>query len=149
MTVYFTESTELSTTKSVARQLPKSLVENVNTEEEIAFDGLNSTSDYSKYYILEQEKETISKNVKVWVKTKKGIWRGRLMLIPYSHKNEDSEHLKIKGIYSQKEEWFLIMNVLLEYPPKRVSVTTQQYYIGVLSMLSPQKLDKEEIYDIY
>ena len=73
VTVYFTESTELSTTESVARQLPESLVENVNTEEEIAFDGLNSTSDYSKYYILEQEKETISKNVKVWVKTKKGI----------------------------------------------------------------------------
>ena len=40
----------------------------------------------SHYDILEEEKETISKNDEVWVKTKKEIWRGRLMLIPYSKK---------------------------------------------------------------
>ena len=52
--------------------------------------------DYSDYDILEEEKETISNNDEVWVKTKMEIWRGRLMLIPYSHRKEDSKHLKIK-----------------------------------------------------
>ena len=51
--------------------------------------------DYIGHDILEEEKEKISKNDEVWVKTKKEIWRGRVMLIPYG-KKEDSEYLKTK-----------------------------------------------------
>ena len=49
-------------------------------------DDLISTGDYSDYDILEEEKDSISKNYFVWVKTKKEIWRGRVLLIPYSKK---------------------------------------------------------------
>ena len=44
------------------------------------------TGDYSDYDILEEEKDTINKNNDVWVKTKKEIWRGRVLLIPYGKK---------------------------------------------------------------
>ena len=43
----------------------------VNTEEEMDFDDLTITGNYSDYDILEEEKETITKNDNVWVKTKK------------------------------------------------------------------------------
>ena len=46
-------------------------IENVNTEEEMAFYDLTITSDYSDYDILDEEKENISLNYEVWVKTKK------------------------------------------------------------------------------
>ena len=49
-------------------------------------DDLTINGNYSDYDILEEEKETITKNVNVWVKTKKYIWRGRVLLIPYSKK---------------------------------------------------------------
>ena len=47
-------------------------------------DDLSSTVDYSDYNILDEEKDPISKNDLVWVKTEKEIWRGRVLLIPYS-----------------------------------------------------------------
>ena len=65
-------------------------------------DDLTITGDYSNYDILEEEKDSISENDAVWVKTKKEIWRGRVLLIPYSKKKEDSEYLKIKWIDSRK-----------------------------------------------
>ena len=43
--------------------------ENVDTEEEMAFDKLTITGDYSDYDIFEEEKDTISKNDEVWVET--------------------------------------------------------------------------------
>ena len=43
-----------------------------------------------------------SKNDEVWFKTKKEICRGRVQLIAYSRIKEDSEHLEIKGTYSEK-----------------------------------------------
>ena len=49
-------------------------------------DDLTITGDYSDYDILEEEKDTISENDDVWIKTKKEIWRGRVLLIPYSKK---------------------------------------------------------------
>ena len=49
-------------------------------------DDLISSGDYSDYNILEEEKGSISKNDVIWVKTKKLIWRGRVLLIPYSKK---------------------------------------------------------------
>ena len=50
----------------------------------MSFDRLTIPVDYSDYDIFEEERETISKNDEVWVKTKKGIWIGRVLLIPYS-----------------------------------------------------------------
>ena len=48
----------------------------------MAFCDLTIPVDYSDYDILEEEKETISKNDEVWVKTKKYICRFKVMLIP-------------------------------------------------------------------
>ena len=58
--------------------------ENVDTEEEMDFDDLTITGNYSDYDILEEEKEIITKNDDICVKTKKEKWRGRVLLIPYS-----------------------------------------------------------------
>ena len=65
------ENNELSTSESVARKMTETLDENIDTEEEMAFDDMTIPGDYSDYDILEEEKETISKNDEVWVKTKK------------------------------------------------------------------------------
>ena len=59
---------------------------------------------------------------------------------PYSNKKEDSEHLKIKWIYSRKGEGVIIENVSIYYSKKRVSVLTQQYYNGVYT--------EEKVYDL-
>ena len=56
-------------------------VENVDTEKEMDFDDLTIPGDYRDYDILEEEKETITKNENVWVKTRKEIWRERVLLI--------------------------------------------------------------------
>ena len=58
----------------------------VDEEEEMFSDDLTITGDYSDWDILEEEKDTISEKYDVWVKTKKEIWRGRVLLIPYSPK---------------------------------------------------------------
>ena len=52
----------------------------------MSYDDLISTGDNSDYDILEKEKDYISKNDFIWVKTKQKIWRGRVLLIPYSKK---------------------------------------------------------------
>ena len=57
-----------------------------NTEEEMAFYDLTITGNDCDYDILEEEKETISKNDEIWVKTKEEIWRGRVLLITHSKK---------------------------------------------------------------
>ena len=58
------------------------------------FDDLTIPSDYSDYNILEEEKETRSKNDEVWVKTKKEICMERLLLIPYSKKKRTAKICK-------------------------------------------------------
>ena len=93
-------------------------------------DDLIITGDYSDYDILDEEKDLISKNDIFWVKTKKEIWRGRVLVIPYSKNKEDREYLKIKWIDTRKENRILIKNVSLNYSKKRVSVPTQQYFNG-------------------
>ena len=60
------------------------------------------TGDYSDYDVLEEEQETIYLNDIVWVKVKDVIWQGKLIQIIYSIIEEDSEHLKIKWVDSQK-----------------------------------------------
>ena len=52
-----TEKNELSNTKSVARKMTESPVENVDTEEEIYFYDLTIPGDYSDYGILYREKK--------------------------------------------------------------------------------------------
>ena len=54
---------------SVAREMTETSDENVDTEDEINFDDLTIPGDNRGYNFLEEEKETISKNEEVWVKT--------------------------------------------------------------------------------
>ena len=42
----------------------------------MAFDNLNISGNYSEYDILEEEKETITENDNVWVKTKNKYGEG-------------------------------------------------------------------------
>ena len=48
----------------------------VDTEEEMSFEDLTITGNYSDYDILEEGKENITENEKVWVKTKKQYGEG-------------------------------------------------------------------------
>ena len=79
-----TKNTELSTSTSVARQLIENPDDIVDTEEEMDFDDLTITGNYSDYDILEEEKEAITENYNVWFKTKKKIRREIVLLITYS-----------------------------------------------------------------
>ena len=97
-----TRNTDLINSTLVARQLTENVDDIVDEEKEMSSDDLTITGDYSDYNILEEEKDTISEKYDVWVKTKKEIWRGRVLSIPYSKKKEDSEYLKIKWINSRK-----------------------------------------------
>ena len=58
----------------------------VITGEEMSFEDLTITVNYSDYDILEEEKENITKNDNFCVSNKKDICRGRVLLIPYSLK---------------------------------------------------------------
>ena len=60
----------------------------VAEENHMSSDDLIRTEDNSDYDILQEEKDLISENDQVWVKTKKEIWRGRVLLIPYSKKKK-------------------------------------------------------------
>ena len=55
----------------MARHLTENPDDMMDAEEEMSFDELTITGNYSDYDILEEEKETIIKNNDVWVKTKK------------------------------------------------------------------------------
>ena len=94
-----------------------------------------------------KKKKLLPKNDDVWVKTKKEILRGILLLIPYI-KKEDSEHLKIKWTDSRKEYRILIKNVLLKYSKKEfrclLNSTLMVHTRRKLSMISPLKSDKEK-----
>ena len=144
--------TELSTSDSVTGPLTENPDEKVDTEEEMDFDEWTITGNYSDYDILEEEKETINKNDNVWVKNKKYIWRGRVLLISYI-KKEDSEHLKIKWTDSRKEDSILIKNVLLNYSKKEVRCLLNSSLMvhtwRKLYMITPPKPDKENINNMY
>ena len=66
------KNTELGNSNSVARRLKENPNEDVDAEEEMYFYDLTIPVNYSYYDILEEEKETISKNDEVWFKTKNG-----------------------------------------------------------------------------
>ena len=65
-----TKNKELSTSTVVARQLTDNSYDMVDATEEISFDDLTITGDYSDYDILEEEKDTFTENDDVWVRTK-------------------------------------------------------------------------------
>ena len=65
----------------VAIKLTENQDEMVDAEEEMSFEDLTITGNCSDYDIVEEEKETITKNEDFWVKTKKEICRGRVLLI--------------------------------------------------------------------
>ena len=69
-----TKNIELSTSTLVARQLTENPDDMVDAEEEMYSEDLTITGDYSDNDIFEEEKDTITKNDDVWVKTKKEIW---------------------------------------------------------------------------
>ena len=62
-----TKNTELSTSTLVARQLTENPYDMVDVEEEMSYEDLTITGDYSDYDILEEEKDTITENDDVWV----------------------------------------------------------------------------------
>ena len=64
-------TTDLSTSTLVAIKLTENADDMVDEEKEMSSDDLTSTGDYSDYKILEEEKDNITKNDDVWVKTKK------------------------------------------------------------------------------
>ena len=66
-----TKNTELSTSDLVSRYFTENTYDKVDTEEEMSFDDLTTTGNYSDYDISEEEKETINKNDNIWVKTEK------------------------------------------------------------------------------
>ena len=79
-----TKNTELSNSALVAIQLTENTYDMMDAEKEMSSEDLTITGNYSDYDFLEEEKDTITKNDDVWVKTKKEIWRGRVLLISYS-----------------------------------------------------------------
>ena len=66
-----TRKIDLSASTLVATQLTKNEDDMVEEGKEMSSDDLISTVDYSNYDILDEEKDPISKNDLVWVKTKK------------------------------------------------------------------------------
>ena len=122
-------------------------VETVDTEKDIRVRRSTITGDYSDYDVLDEEKENISLNDIVRVKFKKAIQQGIVIQIPYSIKEEDSEHLKVKQVDFRKEERVLIRNVSISYSKKEsrslLNSTTMEPTWRKHSIISPQKIDKE------
>ena len=73
--------------------------------------------------------EHITEDSIVWVNTKKTIWEGRVIKIPFSKKSEYAKHLKLIWINTKKEERVLIKYCSKEYK-KRIPVSTQRYQDG-------------------
>ena len=65
-----TRNTDLSTSTLVERQLTENADDMVDEEKEMSSDDLTITGDYSDYNILEEEKDIITENNDVCVKTK-------------------------------------------------------------------------------
>ena len=67
------------------------------------------------YDIFGDLDEHITEDSIFWVNTKKTIWEGRVIKIPFSEKAEDAKHLKLIWINTKKEEMVLIKNCSKEY----------------------------------
>ena len=103
----------------MATEITENADDMVAEENQMSSDDLIHAEDNSDYDILEEEEDLIAENDQVWVKTKKEIWRGTVLLIPYSKKKEDREYLKIKWMDTRKEDRILIKNVSLNYSKKK------------------------------
>ena len=138
-----TRNTDLSTSTFLARKLTKNADDMVDEEKERSSDDLTITCDYSNYDILEEEKDTISENDDVWVKTKKRDMERKSTVNSLQQKKEDSEYLKIKWIDSRKYEKILIKNVSLNYSKKECrcpyNITLMDHTWRKQSMISPLK----------
>ena len=62
------------------------------------------------YDIFGDLDEHITEYSIVWVDTKKTIWEGKFIKIPFSEQSEDAKHLKLIWINTKKEERVLIKN---------------------------------------
>ena len=65
-----TKNTKLSPFDLVARQLTENPDDMLEKEEEMSLEELTITGNYRNYDILEEEREAITENDDVWVKTK-------------------------------------------------------------------------------
>ena len=131
----------------MAIKLTENTDESVDTEEDMDFGYLTITGSYSDDDILEEEKETISKNDEVWVKTKKELWRDREYCYFFIVKKEYSEHLNIKWtnsgkkIYNSYQESFA--KLLQKYFWCLLNSTLMVQTWRKISMISPLKSEKE------
>ena len=60
------------------------------------------------YDIFGDLDEHITEDSIVWVNTKKNIWEGGVIKIPFSENSDDAKHLKLLWIYTKMEERVLI-----------------------------------------
>ena len=60
------------------------------------------------YYIYGDLDEHIAEDSIFWVNTRKIIWEGRVIKIPFSENSEDAKHLKLIWMNTKKEERVLI-----------------------------------------
>ena len=58
------------------------------------------------YDIFGDLDEHITEDSIVWVNTKKTIWGGRSIKIPFSEKSEDAKHLKLIWINTKRKKGF-------------------------------------------
>ena len=130
----------------MARQLTENPDDMVNTEEEISFDNLTITGNYSDYDILEERKgnyyrkqQHLGQNQKINMERESTVNSSQL-------KKEDSENLKIKWIDSRKEDRTIIKNVSLKYFKKEFwcpqNSTLMVHTWRKQSMISALKSDK-------
>ena len=66
-----TRNIDLSASIFLATERIENADDMVEEGKEMSYDDFISTSDYSDYDILDEEKDLISKNDLVWIKTKK------------------------------------------------------------------------------
>ena len=76
------------------------------------------------YDIYDDLDEYITEDSIVWVNTKKTIWEGRVIKIPFSKKLEDAKHLKLIWINTKKEE-----RVLIKIVPKNINTKGYLYQL--------------------
>ena len=56
------------------------------------------------YDIYGDSDKHITEDSIVWLNTKRTVWEGRVVKIPFSEKSEDAKHLKLIRISTKKEE---------------------------------------------
>ena len=96
------------------------MVLTVNNEE------LGGNVDLEYFYdIYGDLDEHITEGSIVWVNTKKTIWEGRFIKIPFSKKSEDAKHLKLICINTKKEERVLIKCFSKKYLKKDTCINSE------------------------